>query len=525
MELTRRRFLETVGIAGGAGVLFETMGALGLTPQAEAATYTAPKAGDLRPDARGKKIVILGGGIAGLASAYELGKAGYQCVILEAKDRPGGRNWTIRGGTTLKDLDGQVQTAQFSPGQYMNGGPARIPQWMVTLDYCRELGVAIEPFTNQNAQAFIYNEKSGAQAIRYRTAKADVYGYVSELLAKATDKGALDAELSATDKQQLLAFLENWGAIGGKAEGYAYSGTDRRGYSVLPGAGLEAGTVLGPPPSLSDVFASQVGRYFSFEFGFDQAMMMYQPVGGMDRIPYALAAAIGPSRIRYQSEVLSIDNGTDDVSVTYRDSSGRTHVERGDFCIAAMPPHILARIPHNLGADITAALQNPVPQPVGKIGLEYKRRWWEEDFRIYGGITETDMDLDHIWYPSYDFHGKRGVVLGYYNTGNDALTYGKLTPAQRIDRALAQGAKIHGPAYQKEFASAFSVAWHRTPFIEGGWISWPSQTSPQYKLLNEPAGRVYFAGDWLSHWIAWQHGAFVSARAVVSEIHERVGTG
>jgi monoamine oxidase len=42
--------------------------------------------------------VILGAGIAGMVAALELGKAGYECRVLEARSRPGGRNWTLRGG-------------------------------------------------------------------------------------------------------------------------------------------------------------------------------------------------------------------------------------------------------------------------------------------------------------------------------------------------------------------------------------------------------------------------------------------
>lgn len=190
-DVSRRTFLQAVGVAGGAGLLLETMGALGLAPGAAAATpaYIPPTRADLPGGA--PRVVILGAGIAGLASAYELGKAGYDCVLLEAKDRPGGRNWTVRGGTSLRDLDGRSQRASFHSGQYLNAGPARLAQWMVTLDYCREPGVPIEPFLNQNADAFIYNEKAGMTApVRYRTAKADVYGYVFQLLAKATDAGA-----------------------------------------------------------------------------------------------------------------------------------------------------------------------------------------------------------------------------------------------------------------------------------------------------------------------------------------------
>src|ERR1044071_8359337 len=150
MAQSRRQFLQQVGVTGGAGVMYSAMGALGLTGAAETPAYAAPTRIEL--SGRGRKhVVILGAGIAGLTSAYELRKAGYQVTLLEARKRPGGRNWTVRNGTVEKDLHGNTQTARFSPGQYMNAGPGRIPQHHVTLDYCRELGVAIEPFVNQNA--------------------------------------------------------------------------------------------------------------------------------------------------------------------------------------------------------------------------------------------------------------------------------------------------------------------------------------------------------------------------------------
>jgi monoamine oxidase len=55
-----------------------------------------------------------------------------------------------------------------------------------------------------------------------------------------------------------------------------------------------------------------------------------------------------------------------------------------------------------------------------------------------------------------------------------------------------------------------------------GWPTAGGQRVPAYDLLNQPAGNVYFAGDHLSYYIAWQAGAFESARKVVMEIHERV---
>ncbi|WP_326595780.1 flavin monoamine oxidase family protein [Streptomyces sp. NBC_01803] len=527
-EASRRDFLRSVGVAGGAGVLYSTMGALGLAPvpEAHAEAYSPPRRGDFTLSGRtSKKVVILGAGIAGLATAYELRKAGYDCRVLEAKDRPGGRNWTVRGGTGETDLDGRTQRASFSDGQYMNAGPARLPQSHVTMEYCRELGVPLEVFTNQNANAYIHHENSAAlagQPVRWRTAKADVYGYVSELLAKATDQGALDQTLTGQDKERLLAFLQSFGAIKGRADNWAYTGTDRRGYSVEPGAAFEAGTPLGPPPSLSDVIASGVGQRFSFELGYDQAMLMFQPVGGMDAIPRALAQEIGDQRITYGAQATSVRNLDDGAEVTWRDAHGRTRTELADFVVAAIPPQVMARVEHNLGTDVTAALRYAVPTPVGKIGLEYRSRWWEKDEHIYGGITPTDTDLSTIWYPSYGYQGRRGTLIGYYNFGANAVAYSGLSHAEREARAVSRGVRIHGDKYRTELDHSFSVAWHRTPFIEGGWVGWPSQSGPEYRLLNEPAGHVYFAGDWLSHVIAWQHGAFTSARRVVTNIHERV---
>ncbi|MGW0820519.1 FAD-dependent oxidoreductase [Streptomyces sp. NPDC002845] len=523
---SRRMFLRNVGLTSGAGAMFATMGALGLAPTAQAAQrqqpFRAPAAGDFTLTGRGAaRVVIVGGGIAGLTAAYELGKAGYDCTVLEAGDRTGGRNLTVRRGDTTTDLYGNRQTARFADGQYMNTGPARLAQWMVTLDYCRELGVPVEVFTNANADAYIFNESTGmTKPMRYRTAKADVYGYVSELLAKAAHKGALDQELTAEDQERLVEFLQDFGELGDKLtyEG----GRRRRGYSVVPGAAGTPGAPLGDIPSASDVFASGVGRYFGFELEFDQAMLMFQPVGGMDQIPKALTRAIGARRVWTGAVVSKITDKGSGVSVTYTQGD-RTKVIDADYCIGALPPNILAKIPHNLGSGVQSALDEIVPLSAAKIGLEYRSRWWELDHNIYGGITETDQDILDIWHPSHGFHTERGVLIGYYNYGANADSYAKLTPKEREKRAVAAGVKIYGEKYRTELASSFSHHWRQMPHLEAAWHFLPDgPDAPRYKPLNEPTGRVYFAGDWLSHTVAWQHGAFESARKAVTALHARV---
>src|SRR5580693_7653926 len=98
MSETRRDFLRQVAGAGGYRATYLTMQAMGLLGTAAVAEpLRLEKSG-----AHGTKVVILGAGVAGLSAAYELGKAGYDCTILEARDRVGGRNWTIRRGTRIE---------------------------------------------------------------------------------------------------------------------------------------------------------------------------------------------------------------------------------------------------------------------------------------------------------------------------------------------------------------------------------------------------------------------------------------
>src|SRR5215469_7686925 len=133
MAATRRDFLMRVAGAGGYSAAFATLHTLGLLPL-EASSSDL----DLPPDSgKGIRVVVLGGGIAGLVAAYELGKGGFQCTVLEARERPGGRVWTVRSGDTVETEGESRQTAAYGAGNYFNAGAARIPSIHKTiLGYC-----------------------------------------------------------------------------------------------------------------------------------------------------------------------------------------------------------------------------------------------------------------------------------------------------------------------------------------------------------------------------------------------------
>src|SRR5664279_2637898 len=109
MAITRRELILRVARAGGYGAAFSTMHALGLlAPVSFAGPFSLPLA-----VGKNTKVVILGAGISGLVSAYEMGKAGFDCTVLEARQRPGGRNWTVRKDTKIEFTDGAVQQCAF----------------------------------------------------------------------------------------------------------------------------------------------------------------------------------------------------------------------------------------------------------------------------------------------------------------------------------------------------------------------------------------------------------------------------
>jgi monoamine oxidase len=484
--------------------------------------------GDLIGRADGApKVVILGGGPAGLCSAYELQKAGYDVTVLEARTRPGGRVWSARNGTKETDLNGETQTCTFSDGHFFNVGATRIPQSHITMDYCRELGVELQMFGNQNANTMVHYKSDtplSNTSITYRAAKADTFGYMSELLQKATNQGALDQVLSKDDKDALSEFLSSFGDL---SDDGRYLGSTRRGYKSEPNAGLDFGEQM-PPYGMSDVIRSGIGRNFSFDFGYDQAMLMFTPVGGMDRIYYAFQDKIGADRIRYGAVVDSMKNTSSGVTVRFT-ADGKTESIDAAYAICTIPPHLVERLDTDLPADVRQALKAAKPTSSGKLGIEYSRRWWELDDRIFGGASNTDKDIAQIMFPYDHFNSDRGVVVGYYNTGKRHQAFESLTHRQRLAKAVAEGSEIHGEQYTQNIASSFSGSWRRTKYSESAWASWAGAgdshggvATPEYEKLLEPSGNIWFAGDHLSNSIAWQHGAFTSARDVVTAIHQRV---
>jgi monoamine oxidase len=515
--VSRRHFLNLVGAAGGATAVYRTMAAMGLLAVPRA--YAGPPA--LEPGSgNGTRIVILGAGIAGMTAAYELRKAGYACQILEARARPGGRNWTIRGGDAVEEREfRQICEFERAPHLYFNAGPARLPHHHhAILGYCREFGVPLEILINDNRAALFQSDAAfDGKPVEGRRIIADGRGAIAELLAKAISRAALDDAVDAEDKERLLAFLRNFGALD---RDNAYRGSSRAGFAALPGAGDTPGR-LNETLALKELVRANFW-YANFAEGFDFAPTMLQPVGGMDGIAKAFAARLGDT-IRDETVVTEIRRSGAGARIQFRDRDGAAQTVEADFVICTIPLPVLAAMSADFAPETAAAIRAGHYVKAAKVAFEARRRFWEEDEHIYGGISWTDREVTQIWYPSHAFHAQKGILLGAYIWSDEiGEAFGKMSARDRLELALRGGETLHRK-YRQELGQGVSLAWGNVPFSEGAWAAWErADRAGAYAVLNRPDGPVHFAGEHLSYLTGWQEGAVLSAHEAVAAIAERV---
>jgi heterodisulfide reductase subunit A-like polyferredoxin len=101
--LTRRTFLNRVGQTGGAVALHGVMRALELASPAAAEAFSPIGTAPAGRSGAASRVIVIGAGLAGLTTAYELRKLGYTVEVLEARGRTRGRCFTVRGGTVSEE--------------------------------------------------------------------------------------------------------------------------------------------------------------------------------------------------------------------------------------------------------------------------------------------------------------------------------------------------------------------------------------------------------------------------------------
>lgn len=515
MTLTRREALASINAVGGETAAKAALAALGLGPS----THLQYQRLDYNGQAgKGAKVLILGAGIAGLVAAFELKRAGFQVQILEARQRVGGRNWTLRHGDEVEYLDGRRQTAQFDPGLYFNAGPARLPsQHKTILDYCSQLGVPLEVLVNTSHSAQLRPDLE-QPAFSVRQALNDTRGHLAGLLATAINRDALDDQLSAEERSRLLTFLQGYGDL---SQELVYEGSLRSGHGIAaPAPGSLPG--FGAPVALERLLHPELwGALLHTEYPEFSATML-QPVGGMDRIAAAFEQRL-QDELQFGAVVRQLRQSGEGVSVTYDDAaSGESRLARADYLISTIPLPLLARLDTDFSEPFKAALHSTRNDQATKVAWQAPR-FWEQKDRIYGGLSWLEHPARLLWYPSNELNSPQGLLVAGYVTGEGAAEFGHKALAEQY-ASSAEAVELLHPGQSQHLRNPLAVSWEQVAYSEGPWLQREHFPAAAHALLEAPQGRVYLASDGLgqSGIGIWQESAANAARRVVGQLAEQV---
>lgn len=518
--VTRRDFLSLLGAYGGTSAILQASTALGLMPQpGQAAELTLRNA-----PAAGRRVAILGSGLSGLASAWELTKAGYDCTILEASHRPGGRVFTVRAGTVVDEI-GNYQRCEFDdePHLYFNAGAARIPSnHFSVLSYCKELDVDLEVFVNESMRAWIQDDAfNDGKPMRNADFHTNMHGFLAEILAKSVTNGELDEEFTETEMESLLSIIRSFGDLN---ENMLYEGSYRAGYAS--GGFLDHGT-KNNMVAFRELLKTRLARglVVTTDTGTGAGPVLMQPVGGMDRIPYAFANRLA-DKIRFGAAVKAVEVKDDGVDIAY-ERDGQRESLQVDYCFNCIPSHLMTGIPNNFPSDYLKALKYIRRGEAYKAAFQARKRFWEDE-GTYAGITWVNSPIRQIWYPPHGIHKEKGVILAAYDFGG-GMHYTKMTQEQRVEDLLKHGEKVH-PNYRDMVEKPITIAWHRMNNMLGcsaRWQrsrgGWTAEEEAMYHTLQQPVnGRHWMIGDQISQHSAWMESAFQSAHFALADMDQRV---
>jgi monoamine oxidase len=448
-----------------------------------------------------KKVIIVGAGIAGLVAAYELKRAGHVPMILEARQRVGGRLYTLRD--------------PFTDGLHAEVGGMRIPRaHTLTLGYIEKFGLKTNDFTMDNPNAYYY---IGGRKMRISEASVD-----SSLLGfdvSVNERGHTAGQLWLKTIQPLMDMIQGGGEGAWSEINYKYDQYSTREFLELNGwsegaiemYGLLANQEAVMNSSFLELFREDAGNYYT---------NMLEIEGGTDRLPHAFLPELR-GNIRFGARMIAIDQSPTDVTVHYQTSSGRFQV-KGDYAIITVPFPVLRHV--EALKPFSRTKQRAIRQlhydASAKILFQCRRRFWEEDDGIYGGGTITDLPIRNLYYPDHGRETGRGVILASYTWSEDAQRWGSLSPNDRIEQALEDVAQIH-PQVMDEFEVGVSWMWHDDEFAGGAFALFdPGQQTLLQDEIGKPEGRIHFAGEHASLYHAWIQGAIESGLRTAVAIHQ-----
>jgi monoamine oxidase len=431
-------------------------------------------------------VLVAGAGLAGLSAARDLTDHGAEVTVIDARDRVGGRVFTIRSGFAesqhgeaggdMIDADHHeirrlaeelglklipVLKGGFGYARADPAGRARIVQRDVARGWKR-LAEQLEPYSRLYRLA----ERRWDTPITSEIARRSVAHWLDELRA--------DDELRTT------------------------------------AAGLR-GFFLADPEELS--LLALVDE-FSLEGGFGPSKM-YRVDGGNDRLATTMSSALG-ARVKLNTELAAVSHRGRGVRASVKNGRQTSQIQV-DYLLFALPGTLLRRIP------ITPALPVQQHEAIARLQygratktlLQFSKRFWRAPGRprAFG----SPLPVGAVWEANEEQRGKPGILalLAGGSASNDTADIVSREGVAGLARSLDWlGSE------DQEVIGWRQVVWESEPWSRGGYAVFDPQFDPGLRgWLSQPCGRLFFAGEHTSiRWQGYLNGAVESGRRAAAEI-------
>ena len=460
--------------------------------------------------APGKKIVILGAGIAGLVAAYELERLGHEVEIIEASDRIGGRIWTHYFG------DGEDRA-------YGELGAMRIPSdHEYTLHYVREMGLSdklckfVTVFEEQNAlmnlEGQIIRVKDAPHVLQEQnqgifkdkrySEQTRLFAAWLQIIVNAVSPGSLRKSLERDLQTHLMDELEE---------------LDLAPYFSGDGQTINLQNFIKENTDFR-VKCSQALNMFFSDIVTETSHDLLQIKGGMQQIIDRFVASI-KGNITCNIEVTGLQVYQDNVRISLK-KNGEFYTRNSDYVLCTIPFSVLRKL-ELTGFDEKKleSIHNTVYCPATKVAFNCAQRFWEKD-GIRGGASFSGEGIRQTYYPSVQGNT---TILASYTIGDDADKIGAMLEQDRYHYVKKVVAKIH-PEIERDgmIVDTVSIAWGNYKWSAGGckihWDDDESNHTINYLEAARPQNRLFFAGEHCSRFPAWIQGSIESALEAVYDI-------
>jgi monoamine oxidase len=471
-SLTRRDLLRDV-VATAAGLLVSS---------AAGAAYAD------RPAASGKRVAVIGAGLAGLSASYELASVGYDVTTIEARSRLGGRVVTLRDFVPRKTVEGG--------GEFIG---LNHPIWLayakrfglklldVTRDYLRETPIILggRRLSASESRTLWLEMQRTLPALNAEAAKVN-----AEEPWKSPDARALDLRASAS-----------WLA------GLNISDLARRGLQ----AQFEGNS--GVPPAWESFLSllAHIKGHGLEKFWTDTEV--YRCESGNQQLAHKLAEAIGPERVRTGTAVSAVRQRSGTVQVTLAD--GKT-LEVDDVVLAT-PPATWGRV--SFDPPLPAALAPRMATHV-KFLVAVRTRFWKA-LKV-SPESLTDGSVNMTWEATDRQRGDEGACLTVFAGSNAADIAREWPPQERVEKYLSALEPLY-PGIRTSLQGSRFINWPSDPWTKGSYsCPAPGEIMAIGPLLHKGIDRLHFAGEHTSYAFGgYMEGALQSGARVAKQLAKR----